>query len=385
MNGKALHVLLVEDNAGDVRLLREMFSNEKSDSFQLTHMVRMSDAETHLAKGNVDIVLLDMGLPDAHGIDTVRRARAVAPGVPMIVLTGLEDETLAAEAMKEGAQDYLIKGQIESRALPRALRHAIERHRMQAETDLVRTSQLQLRDRFLSHVSHELRSPLTSIYSFSSIIADGIAGETSPQQDEYLQIVLKNVEQLQAMVEDLLMVTQSQTGQLSVDLLQTSVADAIVYAVDTLRSRATAKKITLTFDPALNQQEGYADPTRLRQILTILLDNAIKFTPIGGAVSVQVDLAAEDSAFLQVEVSDSGCGIGPEAAESIFERLYQVSNHSDAGRNGLGLGLYIARDLITRHGGKIWVRSEPPNGSHFFFTVPVFAGGSRAENNFEHA
>ncbi len=148
----------------------------------MTHLARMSEAEVYLAKGGVDIVLLDMGLPDGQGIDTLRRARAAAPDVAMIVLTGLEDEVLAAEAIKEGAQDYLIKGQIENRALPRALRHAIERHRMQAETDLMRTQQLQLRDEFLSHVSHELRSPLTSIYSFTTIIADGLAGETNPNR-----------------------------------------------------------------------------------------------------------------------------------------------------------------------------------------------------------
>ena len=141
----------------------------------------------------VDIVLLDMGLPDGHGIEILHRARAAAPTVVMIVLTGLEDETLAAEAMKAGAQDYLIKGQIENRALPQALRHAMERQRMQAETDLMRKNEVQLRDGFLSHVSHELRSPLTSIYSFSSLIADGLAGSTTPQQDDYLQIILKNV------------------------------------------------------------------------------------------------------------------------------------------------------------------------------------------------
>jgi PAS domain S-box-containing protein len=130
MEEKALQVLLVEDNAGDVRLLREMFSKEKPGSFKLTHLLRMSDAEIHLAKGGVDIALVDMGLPDEHGLETVRRSLAAAPDVPVIVLTGLDDETLAAEAMKEGAQDYLIKGQIENRALPRALRHAIERHQL---------------------------------------------------------------------------------------------------------------------------------------------------------------------------------------------------------------------------------------------------------------
>jgi phosphoserine phosphatase RsbU/P len=226
MKKKPLRVLLVEDNAEDVRLLREMFSKERSDSFQLTHLLRMHDAEIHLAKGEVDIVLLDMGLPDGHGIDTVRRVHAVAPNVAMIVLMGVEDEELAAEAIREGAQDCLIKGQIENRALPRALRHAIERHRMQAETDLIRTHQLQLRDEFLSHVSHELRSPLTSIYSFSTIIADGLAGETSPQQNEYLQVILRNVRQLQSMIEDSLEVTKAKEGELNVELQAGSVPDA---------------------------------------------------------------------------------------------------------------------------------------------------------------
>src|SRR5580704_10798311 len=115
MNEKALKVLLVEDNAGDARLLREMFSKEKAGAFELTHLLRMSEAVIHLAKGGVDIVLLDMGLPDGHGLNTVQRAHAAAPDVPLIVLTGLNDETLAAEAMKEGAQDYLIKGHIENR------------------------------------------------------------------------------------------------------------------------------------------------------------------------------------------------------------------------------------------------------------------------------
>ena len=96
MSTRALKVLLVEDNAGDARLLREMFTTERPGSIELTHLMRMSDALAHLAKGGVDIVLLDMGLPDGHGLDTVRRARAVAPDVPFIVLTGLDAKALAA-------------------------------------------------------------------------------------------------------------------------------------------------------------------------------------------------------------------------------------------------------------------------------------------------
>src|SRR6202011_5671504 len=183
-----------------------------------------------------------------HGLDTVRRVHAAAPGVPVIVLTGLDDEALAAEAMKEGAQDYLIKGQIENRALPRALRHAIERHRMQTETDLIRTDQMKFQDEFLSHVSHELRSPLTAIYQFVTILIDKLAGELNLEQHEYLQIVLKNVKQLESMINDLLEVTRAQAGKLSIELQCTSAADAILYTVNTLQGAAAAKGITLSAD-----------------------------------------------------------------------------------------------------------------------------------------
>src|ERR1700731_1371476 len=373
MKEKALQVLVVEDNAGDVRLLREVFSKERPDSFELTHLLRMSEAVIHLAKGGVDIILLDMGLPDGHGLDTVRRAHAVAPSVPVIVLTGLDDEALASEAMKEGAQDYLIKGQIENRALPRALRHAIERHRMQTETDLIRTHQMQFQDEFLSHVSHELRSPLTAIYQFVTILLDKLAGELNREQHEYLQIVLRNVKQLQSMINDLLEVTRVQAGKLSIELQRTSVSDAINYTIHTLQGAATAKGISLSSDMDCQLLSANADPTRVQQILIVLVDNAIKFTPAGGAVKVLARVFEEDPGFLLVEVSDTGCGIGSDMTERIFEHLYQITDPGQAGRKGLGLGLYISKELVTRHGGKIWVSRGPHKGSHFFFPAPIFS------------
>jgi signal transduction histidine kinase len=373
---KALRVLLVEDNAGDARLLREMFSKESAGSFELTHKTRMSEAEAYLARGGVDVVLLDMGLPDGQGIENLRRARAAAPDVVMMVLTGLDDEGLAAEAIKEGAQDYLIKGQIENRALPRALRHAMDRQRMQAESDRMRSLQLQLRDDFLSHVSHELRSPLTSIYSFTTIVADGLAGETSPQQGDCLQIVLRNVRQLQAMIEDLLEVTQVQEGKLSIELEAVSLGEAIEYAVDTRKGVAKEKEIAVSVQCSAGLPMAYANATRVRQVLTILLDNALKFTPVGGLVNVEAGIHQKNEGFLLVKVSDTGCGIAPETVERVFGHLYQLSDLAiescRAGRKGLGLGLQIAKELVTRLGGEIWVNSELQKGSHFFFTLPVF-------------
>jgi signal transduction histidine kinase len=373
MKEKPLQVLLVEDNAGDVRLLREMFNKEKRDAFQLTHLLRMSEAETHLAKGGVDIVLLDLGLPDGHGLDTVRRAHAAAPEVPVIVLTGLDDEALAAEAMNAGAQDYLIKGQIENRALPRALRHAIERHRMQTETDLIQTHQMQFKDEFLSHVSHELRSPLTAVRQFVTILLDGLAGELGAEQRQYLEIVLRTVKQLHSMINDLFEVSGVQAGKLKIELQCTSVSDAIAYTLNTLHGAAAAKGIVLPSDIERKLPPVCADPARVRQILIILADNAIKFTPQNGTVKIQTRIFEEDPAFLLLEVSDSGCGIDPEMTERIFERLFQASDPASADHNGLGLGLYICKDLVTRQGGKIWARSTPGQGSVFSVTLPIFS------------
>jgi two-component system phosphate regulon sensor histidine kinase PhoR len=105
--------------------------------------------------------------------------------------------------------------------------------------------------------------------------------------------------------------------------------------------------------------------------LIILLDNAIKFTPAGGAVTIQARLLPQDPRFLLLEVSDTGIGIGPEISERIFERLYQVSDRIQASRKGLGLGLYICKELVTRQGGRIWVKRRPQKGTTFAFTLPV--------------
>ena len=150
-------------------------------------------------------------------------------------------------------------------------RDVTEQRRRSAEADQAISLQLKLRDEFLSHVSHELRSPLTSIYSFSSIIADDLAGETTPEQQEYLQIVLKNVVQLQSMIEDLLTVTQSKEGKLSIHLQSVSMVEAVADAMNMVRGGADGKNITLSSTDHAGLPLAWADPTRLRQVLIILL------------------------------------------------------------------------------------------------------------------
>src|SRR6202158_3834290 len=124
-------ILLVEDSNGDARLLREMINKQDSHDTELTHAACMSEAEQHLVQRMFDIILLDLGLPDAQGLAAVRRAHAAAPRVPLVVLTGLNDQSRAAQALQEGAQDHLIKGQVDARGLLRALGYAVERKIME--------------------------------------------------------------------------------------------------------------------------------------------------------------------------------------------------------------------------------------------------------------
>jgi PAS domain S-box-containing protein len=253
------------------------------------------------------------------------------------------------------------------RDISEQLRHVLEiEHINKLQMDL------KLKDQFLSHVSHELRSPLTSVYSFTSIIADNLAGDTTDEQQQYLQIVLKNVLQLQAMIEDLLTVTQSKEGKLPIDSLDIVVATAIRDAVEISHSASAAKQISIDINGVNRSHSAWTDPTRLCQIMIILLDNAIKFTADGGNVSVRT---FEEGKMLRFEVEDDGCGIPLDKRARIFEKLYQIlgPGHADTsqeGRVGLGLGLHIARDLVRRQGGNIWVSGDPDRGSIFNFTLP---------------
>jgi diguanylate cyclase (GGDEF)-like protein/PAS domain S-box-containing protein len=169
-------VLLVEDNLGDARLLREMLNEDRSLGIELVHVGRMSEAEGHLSLHPVDIILLDLGLPDAQGLEAVRRAHAAAPLVPLVVLTGMDDEALGAQAMQDGAEDYLVKDQLETRGLLRALRYAIERKMMEAalfaEKERAQTTLNCIGDAIIC-------TDTSGNITFLNVIAEGITGWSS--------------------------------------------------------------------------------------------------------------------------------------------------------------------------------------------------------------
>jgi PAS domain S-box-containing protein len=248
-----------------------------------------------------------------------------------------------------------------------------ERKKIALVLEEAQQERARLQEKFLSHVSHELRTPLTAIYFFTTNVLDGVFGDLTRVQHEHLALALDNVTQLKDMVSDLLDITRVETHKLALAHQPTNLFQATSEVLSTCRTNAAAKNISLRADFRENLPLVWADRARVRQILTNLIDNGIKFTPDLGTISVKAELFGENHDFVCVSVSDTGCGISAENREIIFERLAQVKVSGEASRSGLGLGLFISRELVSGHGGRIWLESCPGQGSTFHFTLPVFS------------
>jgi signal transduction histidine kinase len=372
MNDGHADVLLIEDNPGDADLVRLRLV-ESDAGVNINCVDRLADGLASMAKAPPSIVLLDLNLPDSHGADTFRRVLEQAPGVPVVILSGREDEALAVKALHQGVQDFLVKGDITSGHLERVMRYAIERQALLRSLEMSRHQQLEFKNQFLSHVSHELRTPLTCIYQFVTILLDGLAGEINTEQRYHLGTVLNSVHQLRAMIRDLLEATRAESGKIRLEPRCITIGDLIQQAVSMMAATAKEKQVGLEVGLDSRIPFVYADADRVLQVLINLIDNGIKFTPSEGSVLVRACMVEADPNMVYVSVADTGCGIGTEAKALIFERLYQDPNSVDNNRSGLGLGLFIAKELVELHGGRIWVASEIGNGSTFSFTLPMYS------------
>ncbi len=257
------------------------------------------------------------------------------------------------------------------------IQDATEKKKIALVLEAARQEKSRLQETFLSNVSHELRTPLTAIYFFVSNVTDGILGEVAPEQREQLLLALENVTQLKEMVGDLLEITRVDSLKLTVEPQRVDALRMVTEVLSTCHKNAISKDISLHKNVESGLPCVWADKHRVRQVLTNLIDNAIKFTLPGGSITLTVSLSEQEQGFLRFAVADTGCGISGEHCEFIFDRLAQVKSGLEASREGLGLGLFIAKELVTQHGGRIWVESEPGNGSTFFFTLPIFSLAGR--------
>jgi PAS domain S-box-containing protein len=231
---------------------------------------------------------------------------------------------------------------------------------------------------FYHTLSHELKTPLTAAREFVSIVIDGLAGELNPTQLNYLGIAKKSCTELAVYINDLLDATRLDTGKLHIELKPVWLAAIIQRAIAVMEPVAARKKIRLSQELATDLTDVMVDESRIMQILTNLLNNALKFTFEGGTIIVKLGQDPKNSECVQVSVTDNGCGIPKDQIDNLFHRFYQIKNGDATPEKGVGLGLYLCRELVLMHGGSIWVKSTLGKGSTFSFTIPKQAATKAA-------
>lgn len=381
--GAALRVLLVEDNPTDALLVEVALEEMSAPAPILTHVELLADAQSALAASEFDVVLIDLNLPDGQGLGNFETLQEQAPDLPMIVLTGLSDESVAMAAIARGASDYLIKGDAPAALLERSIRYAIERRRNEnGRLELVK-AQIEreeaeaanaAKDQFLATISHELRTPLNAIMGWTSLVRGGELDEETTQQA--LEVIERNARMQAQLIEDLLDVSRIISGNFRLEVAEIDVCGLVRATELTLQPQLKQKQIELQMD-LQPIPELCGDPTRLQQVVWNLVSNAIKFTPAQGQVSISTRRVGDR---VLLEISDDGQGIAPDVIAHVFDRFRQADGSTTRRHGGLGLGLAIVRHIVELHQGTVAVRSPGLGlGATFTVTLPLLSAADMVD------
>ena len=367
MPSEPIRVLLVEDNLGDARLLYEGMEEALPGQFQMTHVRRLSEALEYLWKETCHVVLLDLGLPDSHGIDTLVLTRAQAPSVPIVVLTGFQDESLGDQALKEGAQDYLVKGQVESKLLARSMRYAIAR---KAAAEALLGQGVALAE------AGELRRSRQRLIAAHERVRRDIAAQLHDGVQEgllvlkgHLQELLKGIGSasetprlLSDGIDGLNQKIEQQVGVLSRQLYPSTLGEGLVPAFQSFRDQFGATlAIELELDEELVKQER-SDRNSLPEqvglaayrIAEEALTNVVKYAK---ASKVTVRLDSSQEGWLRLTVRDDGQGFDGESPP-------------------YGQGMGTMQDYAEAVDGACSVHSDPGVGTEVTAVLPVSRPGA---------
>ena len=385
---KHLTVLAIDDDPIDLRLLSRNPDKISDWDTQVVPCGDWESARAEFQRSEVDVVLMDYLLGAESGVELIPKIREAGVECPIIVLTGQGNEEVVVGAMRAGAADYLTKDSLSPVSLRRAISNAVEKHDLslsvaqktrqleesnaQLKLQIAQRNQLladlrkanQVKDDFIANVSHELRTPLATIAIVFSNTLEGVWGNYSTELRQGLTIGKTNCERLAELIADLLDISKANSGQIYLENSLVDISALIRSSVESFGIKASEKEISLVFSGDDQAEIVFCDSSKVTQILTNLIGNALKFTPSGGTVSI--DLMTKQNG-IQISVADTGKGISEEIRELIFDRFWQSGKEK-----GTGLGLAISKELVELHQGRIWVETEVAGGSVFHFTLPRF-------------
>lgn len=391
MEKLTIHILLVEDSASDAHLLHRIFLNSDQEQWQMLHVERLSEAIEASRENSAstlnnsqiesrkqrrfDLVLLDLSLPDSIGLDTLKEFKAAVPDIPVVILTSVDDEDLALQALAEGAQDYLVKDKITIQRLVRAIRYAIERSEIlnqlreseeRIRQALAKEQELnELKSNFVAMVSHEFRTPMTTIRTAVDILEYNSNKLTDVRRTKYFNRIENAINQMLNLLDEILFLSKTEAAKLKYKPTLLNLENFCRELTDILQLNVGSKhSIIFTFQGESTQAE--MDEDLLNCILTNLISNAIKYSPEND--TIWFDLICKDRLAI-FQIRDRGMGIPLKDQTHLFQTFYRASNVGVI--QGTGLGLTIVKKCVELHGGHIQLESEQGVGTTVIVTLPL--------------
>ena len=341
MNPPSYRILLIEDSPDDALLVTTMLSRNQAIRSEVVHEDRVSSARARLHQEAFDCVLLDLGLPDARGLEAVRLITAAAQDAAIVVLTGLEDEDTGLEALKEGAQDYLSKNQVDGNVLGRSIRYSVERKRVEAT-----------KRHFLDNAAHELRTPLSIISGAAEILDLHKDDIDRSRFDELVSVIAKQGRRVSYLLTQLLELSELQdTPREGIE-----VVDIAAFVAEALQGTPPPEDKVVE-ELVEEGVKGRAHPDRLLHVLAHLLENAYRY----GGSNISVEARTVDEVTI-LAVADDGPGISEELRSQLFEPFGRGSLWHP---QGTGLGLAICQRMARSFDAQLVYRPRRPHGARF--------------------
>lgn len=383
MNTEQGLILIVDDNEDNRRLLARRV-------VQMGHQVETAvNGRYALEKIHTtpyDLILLDIMMPELNGFELLAllKANPHHARIPVIIISASNEDDNAIKAIQMGAEDFLPKP-YNKHLLQARVSASLAKKRLRDQEQAYQQA-LEAANRakteFISFVSHELKSPMTSIKGYTHLLLGSNVGPINELQTDFLQIISRNVNRMSRLVSDLEDIARIETGNLRLEMQEVRLTELVEETVQSIQAQVTAKKQTLTVHTAPDLPCVWGDRFRLSQVLSNLVSNANKYTPDEGQIEIGVEwvngrytppthITLPPKPHIHIAIRDTGIGIRPEDQQTIFDKFFRVNDEATQTIPGTGLGLSITKNLIELHHGHIWCESQYRHGTTFHILLPA--------------
>jgi len=378
-----VNVLFLDDEQGVRNSLKRLFKDAPFNAYVVRDY---KEALKTIERENIKVVFSDQRISGISGIEFLKKVKGVSPDTARILFTACEDILLIEDAINKGEVYRFVAKPWDDKELLHIIKSAIEKYDL-AEKNRVLLKAIKEQNQkltilyirlknmyeaqkdFSSTISHELRTPLASIKAMLEILISKTAGDLTENQENFLVKIKGNIDRLDSLVYDVLSLAKFESGKQTLDLKPNDINSIIKEAADMQKPLARKKGLFLNLELSQDMPKIASDENMVYQLLANLLGNATKFTDKGG-ITVASSVC-KDKNCIKVTVKDTGLGIKEEDKEKLFGRFQQLGDPATREPGGTGLGLAISKEIVQKHGGKIWVESNPEKGSSFIFILPI--------------